>query len=131
MRKSQGFTLIEILIAVAIIGIIAAVAIPSYQEHLKKGRRADAQQFISQVAQKQQQYLLDARAYAGTLNELSMDTAIPSGVSKFYDVTLVAAAGNPPTFTVTATPKVGTAQDGDEALTINEQGQKLRGTNPW
>ena len=131
MRKSQGFTVVELIIAIAIIGILAAIAIPSYQEHLKKGRRADAQQFLSQVASKQQQYLMDARAYAGTLAELGLDTAIPSGVSKFYDVTLVAAAATPPTFTATATPKAATAQEDDGVLTINEQGKKLRGTNPW
>jgi type IV pilus assembly protein PilE len=131
VRKSQGFTVVELVIAIAIIGILAAIAIPSYQEHLKKGRRADAQQFMSQVAQKQQQYLLDARTYAGTLAELSMDTAIPSGVSKFYDLTMVAAAGTPPTFTVTAKPKSGTAQAGDGDLTINEQGTKLRDGKPW
>ena len=131
MRKSQGFTVVELVIAIAIIGILAAIAIPSYQEHLKKGRRADAQQFLSQVAQKQQQYLMDARAYAGTLADLSMDTAIPSGVAKFYDITMVAVAAAPPTFTVTAKPKSGTAQDGDGDLTINEQGTKLRDGKPW
>ena len=135
MRKSQGFTVVELVIAIAIIGILAAIAIPSYQEHLKKGRRADAQQFISQVAQKQQQYLMDARTYAGTLNELGMDTAIPSGVSKFYDVTVAVVAGPPQGFTVTAATKGGTAQDGDGTLTIDNNGKKVRnvgGTDkPW
>ncbi|MEO7743985.1 MAG: prepilin-type N-terminal cleavage/methylation domain-containing protein, partial [Usitatibacter sp.] len=61
MSKARGFTLIEIVITVAIVGILVAIAVPSYQGQLRKGRRAEAQAFITQVAQKEQQYLLDAR----------------------------------------------------------------------
>ena len=132
MRQSRGFTVVELIIAIAIIGILAAIAIPSYQEHLKKGRRADAQQFLSQVAQKQQQYIMDARVYGGTLAELNM--TMPLGVSKFYTVA-VALNGPPPGFTVTATPIPGTAQDGDGTLVIDNNGNKTRdyglGPKPW
>lgn len=135
MHKSRGFTVVELVIAIAIIGILAAIAIPSYQEHLKKGRRADAQQFLSQVAQKQQQYLMDARAYAGDLTQLSMNTSVPASVAKFYTLAVTADAGPPPRFTVTATPVAGTAQDGDGVLSINNEGKKIRSVSgvdkPW
>ena len=129
MQKSRGFTVVELIIAIAIIGILAAIAIPSYQEHLKRGRRADAQQFLSQVAQKQQQYLMDARSYAGTMAELSMP--VPTSVSNFYTVTLVADAGPPPSFTATAAPIPGSQQEGDGTLTIDNQGNKKKDGTPW
>ena len=135
MRRTRGFTVVELIIAIAIIGILAAIAIPSYQEYLKKGRRADAQQFISQVAQKQQQYLMDARAYAGDLVQLNMDKAVPTAVDKFYTLTVVAVSGPPPLFTITATPKAGTAQADDGVLAIDNNGNKTRdygqGPKPW
>lgn len=127
MAKPRGFSLIELMIAVAIVGILVAIAVPSYQNHLRKGRRADAQAFITQVAQRQQQYLLDARTYAlgGTaLAELSM--VAPTSVSDHYAVTVTPAAPTvPPSFTVTATP-TSTVQLPDGTLTLTNTGAKER-----
>ena len=64
MKRARGFTLIEVLIAVAIVGILAAIAFPNYQNHIRKGRRADAQSFMMDLANRQAQYMLDARTYA-------------------------------------------------------------------
>lgn len=115
------------MIAVAIVGILVAIAVPSYQNHLKKGRRADAQSFITQVAQKQQQYLLDARSYAygaGAVAELGL--AVPTSVSDHYIVVVEPAAATvPPSFTVKATPS-SAAQSGDGELTITHTGAKQR-----
>src|SRR2546430_1240950 len=63
IKKSVGFTLIELMITVVVIAILAAIAYPSYQDHLRKGRRASAQAFMVDAANRQQQYLLDARNY--------------------------------------------------------------------
>lgn len=116
------------MIAVAIVGILVAIAVPSYQNHLRKGRRAEAQSFITQVAQRQQQYLLDARTYAlggAALTELGLDPP-PTSVSDHYAVTVTPAAPTvPPSFTVTATP-TSTVQIPDGILTLTNTGAKER-----
>ena len=128
MAKARGFSLIEVMIAVAIVGILAAIAVPSYQSHLRKARRADAAAFMTQVQQKQQQYLMDARSYAlgGTaLTELSLTA--PTSVTDWYTVTVTPAAPTvPPSFTITATPIVGKAQELDGPLTLTHTGKKER-----
>ena len=129
-NKARGFTLIEIMIVVVVIAILAGIAIPSYQNQLRKGRRADAQAFLMDLAQRQQQYLLDARAYAldpGAATTLGFTGGIPTSVGNFYTVTVGPAAPTvPPSFTITATPIAGKEQVKDGVLTLDSTGKKTR-----
>lgn len=120
---ARGFTLIELMITVAVIGILAAVVYPTYQNAMVKSRRASAQAFLADVAQRQQQYLMDARTYASGVGELKVTP--PSDVSKYYTVTFVVSASLPPAFTATAAPLSGSPQSSDGALSITSNGAKL------
>ncbi|HAT32633.1 MAG TPA: pilus assembly protein [Janthinobacterium sp.] len=122
LNGMRGFTLIDVMTAVAIVGILAAIAIPSYISFLAKGNRSAAQAHLADIAQQQQQYLLDARTYASTLVQLHMTT--PGNVSAYYTVAITNGDA-PPTFTATATPIAGTGQAADVTLSIDSAGNKL------
>jgi type IV pilus assembly protein PilE len=122
------------MIAVAIVAILATIAFPSYQDYLRKGRRSAAQSFIVDVAARQQQFLIDARSYAGGAGALgTLNLAVPGDVSRFYTVTVDPAAPTlPPSYTISATPIAGSAQVPDGALTLDHQGAKTRnGQSGW
>lgn len=125
----RGFTLIELMIVVAVIGILAAVAYPSYTNYVVRSNRSAAQAFMMDIASREKQYFLDARQYLA-INADSGFTAlgisIPREVSNFYDVRVPSATvtTSPPAFRVTATPKAGTRQAPDGALALTHDGQK-------
>jgi type IV pilus assembly protein PilE len=119
--NAAGFTLIDLMIAVAIVGILAAIAYPSYINSIIKANRRNAQAAMMDFAQREQQYLLDQRSY-GTKAQVGY--GLPTEVSKFYNVDAVASAGPPPGFVITASPKSGTTQAGDGDLTLDQLGAK-------
>jgi type IV pilus assembly protein PilE len=125
---NRGFTLIELMIAVAIVAIVAMIAIPSYTAQMVKGRRSSAEAVLMDIAQREQQYLLDVRGYA--YSAATLNTTIPVDVSTYYTITFPNPVAGPPNFTAVATPIAGTAQAGDVVLKIDNTGAKTP-ANLW
>lgn len=132
MRGSKGFTITELLIVSAVVGILAAVAFPSYQNHVRKGARAAAQAAMMQVADREAQYLLDARNYAlGSGALTALNVTVPTDVASKYTITVTASDGTstattPPSYTIVATPVTGGAQVSDGTLKLTHTGAKTR-----
>jgi type IV pilus assembly protein PilE len=129
MRRHSGFTLIELMIAVIVIAILTAIAYPSYKSHLMRGYRNAGKQFLADVAQRQEQYLLDQRQYAPTLAALNM--TVPAEVAARYQAPAftVPAGATPPTYSISLAPAATGIMTGDGALIINSLGQRWRDTN--
>ena len=124
---SRGFTLIELMIAVAVIAILVKIAYPSYLEYMKRGYRSAAQSLMLDLANREQQYLLDNRSFIGGSSAVTtlIPVGVPAEVSAYYTVTITATGGPPPTFEVKATPKTGTVLAGETPFTIDQDGTKL------
>lgn len=136
--RNRGFTLLDVMITVAIVGILAAIALPAYQNQVRKANRSAAQQFMSDVATKEQQILMDSRQYVAvtaTSNFGNLPTDANPGVGiaapstttgKYAFVVTVSNTATPPTFTITATATGSQAVDGN--LTLDQSGNK---TGNW
>ena len=124
MSRRMGFTLIELMIVVAIVAILAAIAIPSYQDQVRKSRRADALRVLGEIRMAQERWRADNPSY-GTLAQVGN----PGAASAYYSYTVT---GNTATaYTITATAVSGKGQDNDKQagtsctpLTINQAGAK-------
>lgn len=124
-RKSEsGFTLIEVMIVVAIIGILAAIAYPSYQESVRKSNRADAKATLNDYAQRLQRCFTAYSAYnsgnctlAGQIDGATLES--PEG---FYDVGATTLTAT--TYTLQATPKGSQATDSCGNLTLDHTGTR-------
>jgi len=108
LRQQPGFTLIELMIVIAIIGILAAVAVPAYRDHILRGKIADAHAALSEMRIKQEQYYQDNRRYSvnadGTGNCGTLATA---PASKYFTLTCTNASSQVYVATATGKPTEG------------------------
>ncbi|HIE1098068.1 MULTISPECIES: type IV pilin protein [Stenotrophomonas] len=118
-RGALGFTLIEMLIAAAVIAILAAIAIPSYQEEVRRSRRAQAKADLVEYSQMAERFHTINNTYQGYA--LASTKTPREGSDTWYAITIEQAQS---TFTITATPKGGQAKDYCGTLTINQASAK-------
>jgi type IV pilus assembly protein PilE len=131
-HHTTGFTLIELMVVVAVIAILATVAFPSYSRYMVRMHRAQAQSYLMEIAQRQQQYFLDSREYASEAKMLGIDP-VPAQVAAQYVVTIGPNAPTvPPTFLVAASPRPGSLQAAysESNLSIAQDGSKSP-TSAW
>ncbi len=127
--RSQGFTLIELMVAVAVVGILAGLAWPSYRNYVMRANRSAAQQFMLDIANREEQYMLDARSYAtGSTALTSLNLTVPTAVSPNYTLSVAAVTGPPVGYLITATAIGNQLTDGN--LTLSSAGTKTP-TSKW
>jgi type IV pilus assembly protein PilE len=124
-NRVKGFTLIELMITVVIIAILAAIAVPSYQNQVQKTRRADAQGALTGLANAMERYFTNNNTYAGAavgVGGIFPAQAPLDGNTKYYTLSIADADGD--SYTLEATPIAGGAQDGNGALRLTSTGVK-------
>ena len=134
--KLKGFTLIEVMIVVAIVGILVAVALPSYQKYIIRAARVQAQAELLELASLQEKIFLNSNSYAFSVTAAYNGTSA-GGLGRNpaqtrdgrYTLALVDSAGTVMTasaqsFVLVATPAAGTQQVGDGNILVTETGRR-------
>jgi type IV pilus assembly protein PilE len=120
MHRARGFTLIELMVTLVIVGILTAIAVPAYRQSVIKGNRRAAQSAMMDIVNREHQYFVANRAY----DDGTALCALPTDIGENY--TCAIDADNdaaPPTFTVNFTATGGQASDGN--LSVDNFGEKL------
>ena len=126
-RRARGFSLIELMTVLVIIGVLAAIAYPAYQDYVRRANRSTAQAFMMTIASRQEQYLLTNRSYASTAAALNLTAPSETNGRYTFSITLPTTTS----YTITATAvgnQVVANKFGD--LTLSSDGTKTSPAKP-
>lgn len=119
LKRNFGFTLIELMITVAVVAILAGIAYPSYMEYVKKARRADAKAALLKVQLAEDKYRTNSTSY-GTLAQIGVSAASPD---QYYTIAIDGASLSATAYTATATPTGGQTGDSCGTFAVNQEGK--------
>ena len=126
--KKYGFTLVELMVAVAVIAVLVAVSYPSYQEHVRKTKRIDAQSEMIEIARKLSNFKATNYSYrGGNLASLNIPNFLPLSGQALYGLEISPVQNGiitGETWIMTATPISGKLQQGNGHLVLNSRGEK-------
>lgn len=127
VRPAAGFSLMELLMALAIVSILTVIAVPAYQQYVERAREGDAQAYLTGLSGRLQTYRMGHRVYPSALGSGTgeLEAAVPDSVSDYYSISYsVDNSARPPNYQITATPKTGTAQEDAPELEFHSDGTK-------
>jgi type IV pilus assembly protein PilE len=124
--KPRGFSLVELLIVIVIVGVLAAIGLPAYQEYTRKSKRSDAQQGLTRMAQLQERFFTDNNTFAANATQIGFASNTPATTGGYWQLSIVSGG---PTYVLQAVPNPGQHADAD-CLTITLDSSGVRGSTP-
>lgn len=127
MKLQKGFTLIELMIVIAIVAIIVAIAIPNYQAYVKRTKRVEVQAYLMELSHKAQSYKLSNHSLTGLSMAKLGNTEFQTTNNKYYDISIALinnSRGIPVQYVLAAIPSSTGAQKGTGVVSLTSEGSQ-------